>query len=73
MNRPAPLTVSEVAVELRCSVEEVRALIREGELPTVSCGIRPGLVPRHQLDDYLRRNKRRLEDLEAADGAELKL
>jgi len=65
MNRPAPLTVSEVAVELRCSVEEVRALIREGELPTVSCGIRPGLVPRHQLDDYLRRNKRRLEDLEA--------
>lgn len=67
MNRPAPLTVSEVAVELRCSVEEVRALIREGELPTVSCGIRPGLVPRHQLDDYLRRNKRRLEDL--ADGS----
>ena len=67
MNRPAPLTVSEVAVELRCSVEEVSALIREGELPTVSCGIRPGLVPRHQLDDYLRRNKRRLEDL--ADGS----
>ena len=67
MNRPAPLTVSEVAVELRCSVEEVRALIREGELPTVSCGIRPGLGPRHQLDDYLRRNKRRLEDL--ADGS----
>jgi len=63
MNRPAPLTVPEVAVELRCSVDEVRALIRDGELPTVACGIRPGLVPRHQLDDYLRRNRRRLEDL----------
>jgi excisionase family DNA binding protein len=63
MDRPQPLTVSEVAVELRCSVGEVRALIREGELNTVSCGIRPGLVPRHQLDDYLRRNRRRLDDL----------
>ena len=63
MDSPEPLTVSEVAVELGCSVEEVRALIREGELRTVACGIRPGLVPRHQLDDYLRRNKRRLEDL----------
>ena len=62
MNRPEPLTVPEVAVELHCSVDAVRALIREGELQTVSCGIRPGLVPRHQLDDYLRRNKRRLED-----------
>ena len=62
MNRPEPLTVDEVAVELRCSVDEVRGLIREGELQTVACGIRPGLVPRHQLDDYLRRNRRRLED-----------
>jgi excisionase family DNA binding protein len=61
---PAPLTADEVAVELGCSVDEVRGLIREGELQTVSCGIRPSLVPRHQLDDYLRRNKRRLEDLD---------
>ena len=57
MDWPEPLTVNEVAAELGCSVDEVRALIREGELQTVSCGIRPSLVPRHQLDDYLRRNK----------------
>ena len=55
MEWPAPLTVREVAAELRCDEEEVRALIRAGELRTVACGIRPGLVPRHQLDDYLRR------------------
>ncbi len=62
MNRPEPLTVQQVAVELGRSVDEVRGLIREGELQTVSCGIRPSLVPRHQLDDYLRRHRRRLED-----------
>lgn len=60
MDRPAPLTVSEVSAELRCSEEEVRALIREGELRTVACGIRPGLVPRHAFDDYLRRHRQRL-------------
>jgi excisionase family DNA binding protein len=59
VDRPAPLTVSEVAVELGCSEDEVRALIRDGELQTVACGIRPGLVPRHRLDDYLRRQRRR--------------
>jgi excisionase family DNA binding protein len=62
VNRAEPLTVGDVAVELGCSVDDVRALIREGELTTVACGIRPSLVPRHQLDDYLRRNKRRRED-----------
>lgn len=61
MDWPTPLTVREVAFELRCSEEEVRALIRDGELQTVACGIRPGLVPRHRLDDYLRRHRRRLE------------
>jgi excisionase family DNA binding protein len=59
---PAPLTVREVAAELDCSEDDVRALIRDGELQTVACGIRPGLVPRHRLDDYLRRLRRRLED-----------
>jgi excisionase family DNA binding protein len=67
MDRPEPLTVNDVAVELRCSVDDVRALIREGEIQTVSCGIRPSLVPRHQLDDYLRRNRHRLEG--QADGS----
>jgi excisionase family DNA binding protein len=62
MDRPAPLTVREVAVELRCSEDDVRALIRDGELQTVACGIRPGLVPRWRLDDYVRRHRRRLED-----------
>lgn len=62
MDWPAPLTVREVALELRCSEEEVRALISDGELQTVACGIRPGLVPRHQLDDYLRRHRRRRDD-----------
>jgi excisionase family DNA binding protein len=61
VDRGEPLTVSDVAGELGCSVDDVRALIRDGELTTVACGIRPSLVPRHQLDDYLRRNKRRLE------------
>lgn len=60
MDRPAPLTVSEISNELSCSEDEVRALIREGELRTVACGIRPGLVPRHELDDYLRRHRRQL-------------
>ena len=60
---PAPLTVRDVAAELRCSEDEVRALIRNGELQTVACWIRPGLVPRHQLDDYLRRLQHRLERL----------
>jgi excisionase family DNA binding protein len=62
MDRPAPLTVHELAAELRCSEDEVRSLIRDGELQTVACGIRPGLVPRHELDAYLRRLQHRLKD-----------
>jgi excisionase family DNA binding protein len=62
MDRPAPLTVREISAELRCSEDEVRVLIREGELQTVACGIRPGLVPRHELDDYLRRHRSELGD-----------
>jgi excisionase family DNA binding protein len=62
VNWPAPLTVRELAAELRCSEEEVRALIRDGELQTVACGIRPGLVPRHQLEAYLRRLQHRLKE-----------
>lgn len=61
MERPAPLTVREVSVELGCSEDDVRALIREGELKTVACGIRPGRVPRHEFDDYLRRHRSRLD------------
>lgn len=62
MDWPSPLTVREISAELDCSEDEVRALIREGELRTVACGIRPGLVPRHELDDYLRRHGHRLGD-----------
>ena len=62
MDWPAPLTISEVAAEISCSEDEVRSLIRAGELQTVACGVRPGLVPRHRLDEYLRRERRRLED-----------
>jgi excisionase family DNA binding protein len=65
MDLPAPLTVREVSAELRCSEEEVRALIRSGELQTVACGLRPSLVPRHQLDDYLRRHRHELNDTRA--------
>lgn len=54
---PAPLSVREISAELGCSEEEVRELIRGGELKTVACGIRPGLVPRHELDDYRRRHR----------------
>jgi len=62
MERPAPLTVREIAAELGCSEDEIRALIRDGELRTVACGIRPGLVPRHEFDDYLRRHRHRRGD-----------
>jgi excisionase family DNA binding protein len=55
MSWPAPLTVHEVSTELGCSEEEVRALIRAGELKTVACGIRPGRVPRHEFDAYVRK------------------
>ena len=60
MEWPAPLTVRDVAAELGCTEEDVRALIREGELKTVACGIRPGLVPRHILDAYQRRLQHRV-------------
>jgi excisionase family DNA binding protein len=60
MEWPEPLTVREVAAELGCSEDDVRALTRDGELQTVACGIRPGLVPRHELDAYLRRLQHRL-------------
>ena len=59
MDRPPPVTVHELAAELRCSADEVRALIRAGELRTVACGIRPGRVPRHEIDAYLRRLRAR--------------
>ena len=59
IDRPAPLTVQEIAVELGCSEDDVRALIRAGELRTVACGIRPGRVPRHVLDEYRRRLEHR--------------
>ena len=57
---PAPLTVREVAAELGCSEDDVRTLIRSGKLQTVACGIRPGLIPRHRLDEYLRQRPHRL-------------
>jgi excisionase family DNA binding protein len=63
MDWPAPLTVAEVAAELACTEDDVRGLIRDGELQTVACGIRPGRVPRHVLDAYLRRNRSRLDDV----------
>ena len=59
MQEPDRLTVRDIALELRCTEEDVRALIREGELRTVACGIRPGLVPRHELDAYRRRVQHR--------------
>jgi excisionase family DNA binding protein len=59
MEEPDRLTVRDLAAELNCTEEEVRALIREGELQTVACGIRPGLVPRRELDAYRRRLQHR--------------
>jgi excisionase family DNA binding protein len=61
MDRPEPLTVREAAAELGCSQDEVRGLIRGGELRTVACGIRPGLVPRHEVEAYRRRLRYRAE------------
>jgi excisionase family DNA binding protein len=62
MDWPASLTVREVSAELHCSEDEVRALIRNGELRTVACGIRPSLVPRHEFDAYVRRRRHQLGD-----------
>jgi excisionase family DNA binding protein len=59
VDRPPPLTVRELAEELGCTEDDVRALIRAGELRTVACGIRPGRVPRHELDAYRRRVRHR--------------
>lgn len=55
MERPAAFDVKQLAVELDRSEDDVRELIRAGELRTVACGIRPGLVPRHEVDAYKRR------------------
>ena len=60
---PAPLSVREISTELKCSEDDVRALIRDGELRTVACGIRPGLVPRHEFDAYVRRLRHRDSNL----------
>jgi excisionase family DNA binding protein len=57
--QPTHLTVRELALELETTEEDVRELIRQGELQTVACGIRPGLVPRRELDAYRRRLARR--------------
>ena len=65
MDWPAPLTVRELSAELRCSEDEVRALIRNGELRTVACGIRPGLVPRHEFDAYVRRRRHQTQQIAA--------
>jgi excisionase family DNA binding protein len=62
MDWPAPLSVREISTELECSEDDVRALIRNGELRTVACGIRPGLVPRHEFDAYVRRLRHRRGD-----------
>jgi excisionase family DNA binding protein len=70
MDWPAPLTIPEAAAEIGCSEDDVRTLIRDGELETVACGIRPGLVPRHRLDDYLRRRRYRLEDSAGSSSAQ---
>ena len=59
MEEPERLTVRDIAAELGCAEEDVRDLIRAGELRTVACGIRPGLVPRHELDAYQRRLQHR--------------
>ncbi|HVU76791.1 MAG TPA: helix-turn-helix domain-containing protein [Gaiellaceae bacterium] len=53
------LSVQQVAEELGRTVDEVRGLIREGELQTLHCGIRPGLVPRREVDAYVRRVRAR--------------
>lgn len=60
MERSEPLTIEQAAAELGCGEDDVRALIREGELQTVACGVRPGLIPRHRFDDYRRRQRGRL-------------
>ena len=69
MTQPAPLTVRELAAELDCSEDDVRALIRAGELTTVACGIRPGRVPRHELDAYRRRLAHRARQSSSGSGA----
>jgi excisionase family DNA binding protein len=57
--KPQQLTAQQVADELGCSLDDVRGLIRDGELQTLACGIRPGLVPRREVDAYARRRRSR--------------
>ena len=54
--RPELLTVSEVALLLRCSEESVRRKIRRGGLPAFHLGARGSAIriPRHQLVEWLR-------------------
>jgi excisionase family DNA binding protein len=52
---PQQLTAQQVADELGVGVDDVRGLIRAGELQTLACGIRPGLVPRREVEAYVRR------------------
>src|SRR5262249_35809049 len=59
MDRPAPLTVREAAAALCCAQDAGRGLIREGELRTGACGVRPGRIPRQIRDAYLRRHRAR--------------
>jgi excisionase family DNA binding protein len=59
VQKPDALTVRDLATELGCAEDDVRALIRDGQLQTVACGVRPGLVPRHELDAYQRRLRHR--------------
>jgi excisionase family DNA binding protein len=59
VQKPDALTVRDLAAELGCAEDDVRALIRDGQLQTVACGVRPGLVPRHELDAYQRRLRHR--------------
>jgi excisionase family DNA binding protein len=49
------LTAQQAADELGCSLEDVRELIQAGELQTLACGIRPGLIPRREVEAYARR------------------
>jgi excisionase family DNA binding protein len=58
MSPEEPLTVEEIAAELRVHPETVRAWIRTGELDALDIG-REYRIYRADLDDFIQRHKTR--------------
>jgi excisionase family DNA binding protein len=50
---PLALTPAEVAMVIRCGINQVYALIGSGTLPAIRWGAKDLIVPRRALDEFL--------------------